>query len=85
MEWNPAVQSTFLVTIAITTDASKNYLLDIISKATSKKVYVDGVKTKSDHLDTIYMITLKVANKAQLEDFMNSLYSYKFVKRVERI
>ena len=85
VEWNPAVQSTFLVTIAITTDASKNYLLDIISKATSKKVYVDGVKTKSDHLDTIYMITLKVANKAQLEDFMNSLYSYKFVKRVERI
>lgn len=85
VEWNPAVQSTFLVTIAITTDASKNYLLDIISKATSKKVYVDGVKTKSDHLDTIYMITLKVANKAQLEDFMNSLYSYKFVKKVERI
>lgn len=85
VEWNPAVQSTFLVTIAITTDASKNYLLDIISKATSKKVYVDGVKTKNDHLDTIYMITLKVANKAQLEDFMNSLYSYKFVKRVERI
>ena len=85
VEWNPAVQSTFLVTIAITTDASKNYLLDIISKATSKKVYVDGVKTKNDHLDTIYMITLKVANKAQLEDFMNSLYSYKFVKKVERI
>ena len=84
VEWNNDITSNFETDVVITTDSGKNYLLDIISKATTKKVYVDGVKTKSDNLDTIYTITVKVTNKEQLEDFMNSLYAYKFVKRVER-
>ena len=84
VEWNEKAGSTFRTTVDILTDSSKNYLLDIISKATAKKVYVDGVKTKNDNLDTIYTITVKVANKEQLEDFMNSLYAYKFVKKVAR-
>ncbi len=84
VEWNEKAGSTFQTTVDILTDSSKNYLLDIISKATAKKVYVDGVKTKNDNLDTIYTITVKVANKEQLEDFMNSLYAYKFVKKVAR-
>ena len=84
MEWNRDITSTFETDVVITTDSGKNYLLDIISKATTKKVYVDGVKTKSDNVDTIYTITVKVTSKEQLEDFMNSLYAYKFVKKVER-
>ena len=84
VEWNNDITSNFETDVVITTNSGKNYLLDIISKATTKKVYVDGVKTKSDNLDTIYTITVKVTNKEQLEDFMNSLYAYKFVKRVER-
>lgn len=84
VEWNEKAGSTFQTAVDILTDSSKNYLLDIISKATAKKVYVDGVKTKNDNLDTIYTITVKVANKEQLEDFMNSLYAYKFVKKVAR-
>ncbi len=84
VEWNRDITSTFETDVVITTDSGKNYLLDIISKATTKKVYVDGVKTKSDNVDTIYTITVKVTSKEQLEDFMNSLYAYKFVKKVER-
>ncbi len=84
VEWNEDITSNFETDVAITTDSSKNYLLDIISKATTKKVYVDGVKTKNENLDTIYTITVKVINKEQLEDFMNSLYAYKFVKKVVR-
>ena len=84
VEWNKDITSNFETDVVITTDSGKNYLLDIISKATTKKVYVDGVKTKNDNLDTVYTITVKVTNKEQLEDFMNSLYAYKFVKKVER-
>ena len=84
VEWNEKSASTFQTNVDVQTDSSKNYLLDIVSKATSKKVYVDGVRTKSDNLDTVYTITVKVTDKEQLEDFMNSLYAYKFVKKVER-
>ena len=84
VEWNKEVSADFLTDIDITTDISKNYLLDLISKATSKKVYIDGVKTKNKELETVYTLTLKVKDKEQLEDYMNSLYAYKFVKKVER-
>ena len=84
VEWNKEVSADFLTDIDVTTDISKNYLLDLISKATSKKVYIDGVKTKNKELETVYTLTLKVKDKEQLEDYMNSLYAYKFVKKVER-
>ncbi len=84
VEWNQEVLTDFITNVEITTDSSKNYLLDIISKATSKKVFVDGVKTKNKELDTVYEVTIKVKDKNQLEDFMNSLYAYKFVKKVSR-
>lgn len=84
VEWNQEVLIDFITNVEITTDSSKNYLLDIISKATSKKVFVDGVKTKNKELDTVYEVTIKVKDKNQLEDFMNSLYAYKFVKKVSR-
>ena len=84
VEWNSYNDETFEAFVLVLTDSTKNYLLDIVSKATTKKVFVDKVKTKKEDLDTIYEIGVKVNNKSQLDDFMNSLYDYKFVKKVER-
>ncbi len=84
VEWNCYNDETFEAFVLVLTDSTKNYLLDIVSKATTKKVFVDKVKTKKEDLDTIYEIGVKVNNKSQLDDFMNSLYDYKFVKKVER-
>lgn len=84
VSWN-TLDSTYLTNIKITTDIGKNYLLDIISKATTKNVYIDSVKTKSDSANTYYEIIVKVKSKEQLDDFMTSLYSYKFISKVERI
>lgn len=84
VEWNDTNNDNFETYVLVTTDSNKNYMLDIISKATAKKVFVDKVKTKKDNLDTVYEIGIKVKHKEQLDDFMNSLYDYKFVKKVER-
>jgi len=76
---------TYLAHIKIRTDIGKNYLLDIISKATTKSVYIDSVKTKTDNHETIYDVIVKVKNKEALDEFMQSLYSYTFVLGVDRI
>ena len=62
----------------------KNYLLDIIGKATSKDVYVDAVKTKEKDNETIYELTVKMKNRDALENFMDSLKAFKFIKEVKR-
>lgn len=84
VHWNKDTTNLFNTDLVIMTDPSKNALLEIISKATVKNVSVFNIKTKMDDTKTIYEITVKVKDKEQLEEFMNSLYQLKFVRRVYR-
>ena len=84
VEWNKEKENTYETSIVIETITAKNNLLDIISKATTKNVNVYNIKTKVIDLNTIYEMTVKVKSKDELDDFINSLYSLKVVKKVKR-
>ena len=82
--WN-SKDSVYYTGVAVETDKNKNYLLDIISKATAKNIYVDSFKTKNGNDKTTYEIIVKVKDKNTLDDFIASLYSYAFVIEARRI
>ena len=85
VEWNNEKENTYEASIIIETLTAKNNLLDIISKATTKNVNVYNIKTKVNDLNTIYEMSVKVKSKDELDDFINSLYSLKVVKKVKRL
>ena len=82
--WN-SKDSIYYTGVVVETDKNKNYLLDIISKATAKNIYVDSFKTKNGNDKTTYEIIVKVKDKNTLDDFIASLYSYTFVIEARRI
>jgi len=55
-----------------------------INKSSGKNVYIDSVKTKEKEELTSYELLVKTSDLKSLENFMTSLYQYKFVKQVER-
>ncbi len=84
VSWNQDIDNYYETSIIIETTTGKNNLLDIISKATTKNVNVYNIKTKVVDLNTIFEMTVKVKNKDELDDFINSLYSLKVVRKVKR-
>ena len=85
VSWNVKEGDTFLTHIQVRTDNRKNYLADLISKSSEKNVYIDSVNTNEKNDETVYDFLLKTASKEELENFMNSLLSYSFVRSVSRV
>ncbi|MBR1817400.1 MAG: bifunctional (p)ppGpp synthetase/guanosine-3',5'-bis(diphosphate) 3'-pyrophosphohydrolase, partial [Bacilli bacterium] len=84
VKWRP-MSYTYLAKVKVTCESGKNYLMDLVGKATSKNVTIDSVKTKSDDSKTVYELMVKVASKDELDRFMDSLLQFQFVESVERI
>ncbi len=84
VKWNPEIEGTYLTDIIVKTNAGKNHLIDLISKATTKNVYVEAVKTKELENNLNYELTIKVKNKEELENFLSSLLDFNFVCEVKR-
>ncbi len=84
VEWKP-MSYTYLAKIKVICETGKNYLMDIVGKATSKNVVIDSVKTKSDDSKTVYDLIVKVSGKEELDNFMDSLLQFKFVESVDRV
>lgn len=84
VEWNYETDNFYYTDISVSVFPGKNYLLDIISKATSKNIYIGQIKTKEQSEKTIYEMTLKIKNKEEVEAFMVSLQSFSFVLNIER-
>lgn len=84
VEWNMNNESSYLTDLTIKVLKGKNQLLDIITKASQKDVYIESVKTREDADYTIYAITIKTNNTSQLEGFISELKSLPIVISVER-
>ena len=84
VEWNMNNESSYLTDLTIKVLKGKNQLLDIITKASQKDVYIESVKTREDEDYTIYAITIKTNNTSQLEGFISELKSLPIVISVER-
>lgn len=82
--WNEVSEFLYYTDISISVIPGKNYLLDLISKATSKNIYIDSIKTKENDQGNLYEMTIRVKNKEELENFISSLTAFSFVKGVAR-
>ena len=82
--WNTGVESSYLTNISIRVIKGKNQLLDIITKASQKDVYIESVKTYEEDTYTTFAVTIKTNNVEQLENFLSDLKSLPFVIEVGR-
>lgn len=84
VSWNENTENEYLTDITIETLNDKNYIAEIINKATLKGVNIVSFKTSESNDISIYFLTIKVKDVTELNDFLNSLYSLTFVKKVGR-
>lgn len=79
--WSEKENGEYYTDICIETLNDKNYVSDIINKASSKNISVVSLATNESTTNTFYNLTIKVKNTTELNDFLNSLYSLSFVKK----
>ena len=84
VEWNMNSDTSYLTDLTIKVVKGKNQLLDIITKASQKDVYIESVKTIEDIDYTTFNVTIKTTNSEQLEMFISDLKSLPFLITVER-
>ena len=84
VEWNMNSDTSYLTDLTIKVVKGKNQLLDIITKASQKDVYIESVKTVEDIDYTTFSVTIKTTNSEQLEMFISDLKSLPFLISVER-
>ena len=84
VEWNMESEASYLTDLIIKVIKGKNQLLDIITKASQKDVYIESVKTIEDVDSTTFAVTIKTTNSSQLDMFISDLKSLPFLISVER-
>ena len=84
VKWNVDGSKKFPTDIIVYTNTNDN-LLDIISKASSNGIIVDGIVTINKSDTKIYSLTILVENTEKLDKFISSLSSLSFVIKVERL
>ncbi len=84
VKWNVDGSKKFPTDIIIYTNTNDN-LLDIISKASSNGIIVDGIVTVNKSDTKIYSLTILVENTEKLDKFIVALSSLSFVIKVERL
>lgn len=82
VNWNDTVEDYYYSDLMIEVIVGGNYLLDIVQKASIKGVFVESLKTKECDDKIIYEVTVKVKNNLELNNFINDLYNFSFVKKV---
>ena len=77
-------QASYLTDLQIKVLKGKNNLLDIITKASQKDVYIESINTIEEPDFTKYAVTVKTENVDQLNAFINELETLSFVREVGR-
>ena len=85
VSWNTNSDKFYLTDLKITSLSTKNALLDIITKASYRNVYVETIKNHDYDALTIFDLTLKIKNIDTLNNFINDLEMLPFIKEVKRI
>lgn len=84
VKWNYASDSSYYTDLSVTVTSGNNQLLDIITKAGQKDVYIDAITLDSDVTYPKYSLTVKTVNKEQLDNFISELKSLNTVIEVVR-
>lgn len=85
VSWNENNNTSYLTDLYIKVLKGKNQLLEIITKASQKDIYIEAVKTFEENDYTRFQITVKTNDKQQLELFISDLKSLPFVVDIGRI
>lgn len=85
VSWNTNSEKFYLTDLKITSLNEKNALLDIITKASLRNVYVETIKNHLYITYIIFEVSLKVRDKETLENFINDLEMLPIIKKVERV
>ena len=84
VSWNMDSNSTYLTDLKIKVLKGKNQLLDIITKASQKDIYIESVKTIEELDYTVFAVTVKTTSSTQLENFISDVKSSSFVVEIGR-
>ena len=84
VEWNDNSDNSYETDLFIKVLDEKNRLLDIVTKAAARDVYVDGVTTVQDGINVIYKIIVKTKNASNLNNFISDVKSLPFVIEIGR-
>lgn len=84
VSWNEMTDVSYYTDILVEVLSNKNYMLDLLAKATEKNIFFDSIKTKESTEKVIYEITVRVKNRLELERFLSSLETCTFVRKVRR-
>ena len=84
VSWNNHSDNIYYTDIKVTVINGKNHLVDIISLAALKNIYVEKVNTFDDDIETNYYLTLKIKDNNDLDKFINSLEKEQYIKKVGR-
>ena len=82
--WNMDSDISYDTNLVIRVLDKKNRLLDIVTKASFRDVYLDGISTETDGLETVYKVIVKTKNLESLNNFINDIKSFPFVTEVTR-
>lgn len=81
--WNESITKKYNVDLLITTNETKNILIDIIAKTTNNNITVLSVNTLSENKK--YKMSILVDNKQTLDKFISDLKSIQNVIEIERL
>ena len=81
---NSNASNTYLTDIIVDVTKGKNHLLDIVTKASQKDIYIEQVKTYEEVDHVTYIITIKTVDTDTLENYINDLKSSSYIINVER-
>ena len=81
VSWSEVSDNDYYADIYIETLNDKNYVSEIINKASTKNISVVTLTTRENQENTMYVLTIKIKNTKELDDFLNSLYALSFVKK----
>ena len=84
VKWNSNNEHTYPTDIFVETITGKNYVVDILTKATMLNIIIDSFKTYENNNTTTYELTIKIKGKEELDKFITSLEMLDFVKRVSK-
>lgn len=85
VSWNEASEKSYITDIRIESLPQKNALLEIITKASLRNVYVEEVKNNNYEDYIIFRLTVKVKEIDSLNKFITDLNILPYIKKAERI
>ncbi len=84
VSWSDNPSKEYLARILIRTKNIGNNILDIVTKASQRNLYIDSINTHEHGEKLDYEILVKVPNSSMLKLFMIDCEALEFVDSVER-